>query len=710
MLFFQVILLTGYLYAHTIGSRCSTKQQTAIHLSLFLLAVLLFPIAFDGSETIDSVFSPLTWLLMMLFYSVGLPFFVISASAPLLQKWFSQTDHPDAKNPYFLYAASNIGSMVALLSYPIAIEPFVGVLAQVRWWEIGVTVLCVLFFITLFFLWRSNKARPSDSNDVQTEIKRDAAIDYSPIDMWRRGKWLLLSFVPASLLYGVTSYISTDVGSAPLLWIIPLALYLTTFIMVFAKQPRGIDLATELHLPIVGVLLLLITMQAVASIVVLFVHLIGLFFISLSVHGQLSKSKPAPNHLTEFYLWMSVGGVLGGIFNTLVAPFIFNDIYEYPIMLLLSCILRVSRKEILVQWKQHGLMIVLIALVGTTVSLILMPQVPPLIIGKFNVAAASMSIVAGIIIFVSYNRFKEKAAAYTLSLMFLTATLFITRYDNQSVLIQERSVFGVNKVIYNEKNNINIFVHGTTLHGIQSRNDEIRLKPLSYYSRLGELFRILSEATVGAPVATMGLGVGTVTCYGKEGQVFDMFEIDPVVEKIATNYNFFTYVRDCPPKINIILGDARKKISEQENGYYGLIIMDAFSSDAIPTHLITKEAIEIYLKKLAPEGLIAVHVSNRHIDLRPILTALADKLGIKGMQLFHIPEHENELAVASNWVLLARSDKPLESIMAKENGWEQLPEPDKRYVWTDDFSNIILGLSVIQRLLGVDTRQSGLVK
>ncbi len=702
MLFFQVMLLAGYLYAHTIGSRCSLKQQSAIHISLLLLVVWLFPVTFDGADAIDSVFSPLTWLLMMLFYSVGLPFFVISASAPLLQKWFSLTDHPDAKNPYFLYAASNVGSMAALLSYPIAIEPFIGLLAQVRWWEIAVTVLCALFFAVVFFLWRHKRTDSDDSCDVQTEIEQNVTIDYRPVNMWRRGNWVLLSFVPASLLYGVTSYISTDIGSAPLLWVIPLALYLTTFIMVFAKQPRGIDLATELHLPIVGVLLCLISLQAVTYTAVLFVHLIGLFFISLSVHGQLSKSKPAPHHLTEFYLWMSVGGLLGGIFNTLVAPFIFNDIYEYLIILLLSCFLRVSRKEILVQWKQHGVMIVGIALVGIAATLTLISSASEAMIGKFNVVAIWMAGISAIIIFASYNRFKEKAAAYTLSLMLLTVTLFVIKYYNHDVLIQERGVFGVNKVIYNEKSNINMFVQGTTLHGMQSLDGENRLNPISYYSSLLELFKVQSETMADVPVATMGLGIGTIACYGKEGQVFDMFEIDPIVKRIATDHNFFTYMRDCPPEIRVILGDARQKMSEQKDGRYGLIVIDAFSSDAIPTHLITKEAIKMYLEKLVPGGLIAVHISNRHIEFRPVLAALADNLEIKGIQRFYMPKHENELAEPSIWALLARSDKPLELLMAQENGWEQLPKPDKRYVWTDDFSNIILGLRVVQGILGID--------
>lgn len=703
MLFFQVMLLAGYLYAHALGNRCSVKQQLAIHLLLLLVAVWLFPVTFDGANAIDSVFSPLTWLLMMLFYSVGLPFFVISASAPLLQKWYSHTDYPDAKTPYFLYAASNIGSMTALLSYPLVTEPFVGLLEQVRWWEIGITTLCALFFTIAFFLWRHSRLYSVVSSGVRVAIKPVINIDYTPIDHWRRVRWVLLSFVPASLLYGVTAYITTDIASAPLLWVMPLTLYLATFIIVFSRQLRGVGLATELHLPIAGVLILLISLQAVAFTIVLFVHLIGLFVISLSVHGELSKSKPIPQHLTEFYLWMSVGGVLGGLFNTLVAPFIFNDIMEYVLILLLSCILRVPRQEIFVQWRQYGVVIVLVALVGMAASfawMMLVPELNSLLMGR---AASLIIIVAAIMVFLAYNRFKEKAAAYTLCLMLLTVTLFTIKYDSEAVLIQERSVFGVNKVIYNENSNVNIFIHGTTLHGIQLLSGDMRLDPMSYYTPLREVFKVLPDAVADAPVAIMGLGVGTIACYGKEGQVFDMFEIDPLVEKIARNPNFFTYMRDCLPEKHVILGDARQKIRERANGRYGLIVMDAFNSDAIPTHLITKEAVELYLEKLAPEGLIAVHVSNQHIELRPVLAALADELEIKGAQRTHVPELEGQ---ASVWVVLARSEKQLTTLMAQKDAWGRLPEPDKRYVWTDDFSNVILGLRVVQRILGIDTGQA----
>lgn len=703
MVFFQAMLLLGYLYAHLLTGRIKIRLQPWIHVGVLAVAIATFPIHFDGITGVDPVYSPLIWLMTMLLYSVGMPFFAISATAPLLQKWFSYTRHKDRENPYFLYAASNVGSMGALLLYPTLIEPFSTLVEQVKFWQVGVAGVAVLFVLLL--VTRSYMCPAAEVAPVKVVQKTQ------PLTMNKRLYWTILSFVPSSMLYGVTAYITTDIASVPLLWIIPLALYLITFIMVFSRKPKGIKIAQELHFPLILLLLLLVVLQGNSYTEIIFVHLATFFVTALAIHGLLAENKPSTEHLTEYFLWMSVGGVLGGVFNTLVAPYIFNGITEYPLIMVLSCVVRLHKEEIGNSFKREAWHIALYG-IGVTAIVYLALQLlhdrtinPVALEGSLNVAKLMVSAVAGVWGYIAYTRYKYRAAAFSLciGLIAVFSSIMVGLAGGQNnILLEERSVFGVNKVFETSDGKVHMFMHGTTLHGIQQTTEENRLKPIAYYTQLKEVFSHVSPSIAGEPVALLGLGAGSITCYGKAGQKFDLYEIDPLVETIARNTRYFTYMQDCPPEKNVVLGDGRLNLEKAASGRYGMVVIDVFSSDSIPMHLITQEAMHIYVDKLKPDGVIAFHVSNRHLELRTILAALAQKEGLVGLQRYYTPKNANELALPSTWVVLARSKADLQSLAGLNTGWVWLPDmQDARYVWTDNYSNMLFGLRSVQAMQGI---------
>lgn len=648
MLFFQAVLLMGYGYAHILTGRVSLRVQPLIHCVLLAGVVLYFPLQFQGLGDANAVHSPLLWLMVMLVTSVGLPYFAISATSPLLQRWFSHTGHEDAANPYFLYAASNVGSMAALLLYPFLIEPLASLAEQVYLWQTGIILLAVCFFGVALTLLRNGISPLQTRTTVETQWSEGESPSWHT-----RLIWIMLAFVPSSLLYGVTTFVTTDIASVPLLWILPLALYLATFIMVFARRPRGIDLAQKISLLFIFVLLVLMLKGVQRSSFGIFMHIGGFFAITLALHGILARRKPDVRHLTEFFLWMSFGGVLGGVFNTLVAPFIFNSILEYPLALIAAALLQCALQDnIRTGWK----------------------KAKPLLIGLGSASIIGFVFVAGVVL------------------------IRTSGGTSKNELLQERSVFGVNRVLYNEAMNAHVFKHGTTLHGIQYLDEEKRLKPVSYYVGLEKLF----DANPQLPAAVMGLGVGTLACYRQVGQTIDFYEIDPLVAQIAGNKALFTYMSDCPSTKKVILGDGRQRLEEQEDGTYGLIIIDAFSSDAIPVHLITQEALAIYRKKLSPDGVLALHITNRHIDLRPVLNALTADAGLS----LRIRKTETTelggLIVKTTWAVVARDEKVLDRVLMGDSQWvAPSPEPfAQRYLWRDDFSNLFFTLSSVRERFG----------
>lgn len=706
MLFFQAMLLAGYSYAHLLTRLRGQKWQYAIHMGLALLVLALLPLPIDRMDIgIDPVAFPLGWLLMMLAYTVALPFFVISATSPLLQKWFAHTTHPLAANPYFLYAASNIGSMAALLAYPIAIEPFFSLEQQVHIWEYGIVALFAIFVVVIVISYQSAKF------EAETMAQETVHIDISVPGWQRRVKWLLLAFIPASLLYSVTAYITTDLVSAPFLWLMPLMLYLITFILAFETRLRGFKLAERLHLPLVFLALFFFVLPGLQQSAFMIAHILCFFCVALYVHGLLSKSKPTPQHLTEFFLFMSLGGVLGGTFNTFLAPIIFDGIVEYPLLLLASCMVRVPLLQGMAQLKEK-IPAVLLSVALLCAALYGVWEVfgtsqDTFFKGGDTQASISIHIMRIIILAGAFGcavYFDKTPMAWALVLggMAFAAHMMLIYSGMGKTLYQERTIFGVLRAYERNDGEVHMLVHGTTIHGVQLQDEKYKTTPVSYYYILKDVFAALPEPLRTKPVAVMGLGTGAIACHGRKGEQFDFFEIDAEVARIASTPELFSYLSDCPPQIRIILGDARQKIAQQPKGRYGLIVADTFSSDAIPTHMITKEAVELYLDRLAAGGMIAFHISNRNIDLKPVLSAIIRELGLiavyeRRKEKPEAPEQIKEWIHPSLWVVVARDASTIEALIARED-WAILPNVGDEAAWTDDFSNIFMSLIAVRKL------------
>lgn len=685
MVFFQMLLMGGYLYAHMLNKLLGFKKQAIVHVALLGITIFAFPISFNNPFSIDAAVNPMLWLLTMLLMSVGLPFFVLSATSPLSQRWFASATR---REPYALYAASNVGSFIGLLSYPLLVEPYAPLRSQTFIVYTGYVVLFSLFAIAgclLLFRRRELNTFPTPTPLNFTHSKKLQIL-----------QWIVLSAVPSSLLYGVTSYISTDIASVPLFWVIPLALYLLTFILVFGNRHYRINFWQKLHRAGAPGMALLAVMPLVYPGTFLVLHLLVFFATAIACHFRLAALKPSAEHLTEFFLWVSFGGILGGIFNTFIAPHIFTSVIEYPLMLTLSLgavalpftMNTLDWTKIIRQaafWVVFGLSFWLL---GTY-----LPWT-----GKWNIAHIALRV-----IYIAIG-IKVVMDAYTVSksnpvqqMMLIIPALIMYSFTISSVLGEsvayvKRNVFGVSRVIFQPDRSAWAFRHGTTYHGMQSAHESLRLKPALYYGSLMDIYQSLPKSLMHSPVAVMGMGVGTIACYGKPGQTYDFFEIDPLVNEIAHDTRYFTYLRDCPPTKNIYMGDGRISLSRAPDNHYGLIVLDAFTSDAIPVHTITNEAVNIYTDKLRDEGMLAFHITNRHVDLRPVLAAISDKNDLYGVWKFNDKPKATNLEMASQWVILSKSAETIARLQKSNPKWQPLPIADARYLWSDDYSNLLRSL------------------
>lgn len=689
MVFFQIILFAGYLHAHYSGRLFGLRGQAILHLCLAFATLLYFPIGVLTTVPLPDADNPIPWLMQTLFVSVGAPLFVLSSTAPLLQKWFSHTRHPDSQNPYFLYAASNLGSLIALVSYPTIVEPILDLGRQLKTTNIGFSVLVIgLVVCALLFYWNGS----SEQSAPVTDSENDA-----PVTGSKRIRWLLLSFTPSSLLLGVTTYITTDIAAAPLFWMVPLVLYLATFVLVFSRRWNAHDQMLSVQgLVIPAVTLVMLASSLLGLLVKSSVHLIAFFVTALVCHGELVRSRPQASHLTEFYLWMSLGGALGGVFNALVAPVVFSEPLEYPLVLALACFLRPHAH---VTELRDKLKDVLYPLALLTVMLLAMYGLFALV-GKAPLTLSLMTTAfvicpASVIVF----RFRKRPVRFGLSVaVLLIGFLLLPRLNLGVGSIQLldsplRSFFGIYRLYYNKTSDLNVLMHGTTVHGAQSRDPALALEPRSYYHRggpFGDLFEMLQERLRGRHVALVGLGAGALTCYGEKGNKWTYYELDPLVEQIAKASRHFTYLRDCPPDVDVKVGDARLTLGNSPDNHYTLIVVDAFSSDSIPTHLLTREAIAGYLAKLSTGGVIAFHVSNRHMNLEPVVANLAKDAGLVGRINRDKRGDETNIILASSAevIVLARQDRDL-GTLASDNRWRALKPRDGERLWSDDYVNIL---------------------
>ncbi len=737
MVFFQAMLLAGYGYAHVLSTRLSLRRQVAVHLAMLMLPLLLMPIRLAEGVTPPPDANPIPWLLGNLFISLGLPFFVLSASAPLFQKWFSLAGGSSGRDPYYLYAASNAGSMLALIAYPTVVEPYLPLkatqfLSQSWMWGFAYGIWILLVAACG---WDVLHIKPSPI--LVPDSVSDDMVERAPSGR-RQLKWIALAFVPSSLMLAVTTYLTLDIAALPLLWVIPLALYLLSFILVFARWPQFLHMGMILAVPVLVLLLVFTNTSGIKPPIggAIALHLLGFFAIAMVCHGELARTRPPTRYLTQFYFLMSLGGVLGGIFNALVAPLVFDGIAEYPIALILACLLLPplgSNKSWLAgrlfpRWTRAGGFIIDVAaalLLGIgaygamsfwyasspdqqwlasiqdyardlLTKLCSMANAGPDEVSKrvsqlMGIIAYGLPALVGYMFVTRPLRFALGIAALLVSSM-----LWDTKHDALA-LHQERSFFGVLKVDKARHSPIYSLMHGTTLHGKQIRDEEHRHEPQTYYhptGPIGQVFAGLPPATRKDQIALIGLGSGTLACYGEPGQRLTIYDIDPAVVRIAKNPEYFTYLADSKADIKIVLGDARLRLTEAENESYGLIVVDAFSSDAIPLHLITREAIQLYFEKLKPHGVLAVHISNRYLDLKPVLANIADNLGIIALDQSE-PLYSQEIDRAvypakerSEWVVLARSGDDLGAIILDER-WLQIRTDPKVGVWTDDYSNLL---------------------
>jgi hypothetical protein len=641
MVFFQAMLLAGYAYAHAIVRYAGLTAGFLIHIAVLAIAVIWLPFqiasGFDQAPESGVAF----WLLALFFVSIGVPFFAVSANAPLLQAWFSKTGHRHAHDPYFLYGASNLGSFFALLSYPVLFEPAFAVSEQSRLWFAGYIALCIGVAIC-------GLAVRSFSNGRAKAAYQDAPVQHAeprPVPTASlRLSWIGLASVPSGLLVAVTAHISTNVAAAPFLWVMPLALFLLTFVITFQRRPIIPHLWMRAALPVI-IVAASVSMAGYLPVGIVTesaIHLAAFFVAAMVCHGELVARRPDASHLTEFYLAMSLGGVLGGAFTALLSPVIFTTVLEYPI-LIAAAMLALPEMRALIRRM-------------------------PLIVVPVIVVVVATTLWSG----------------------------------SRTVIDRDRGFFGVLTVSASLDGLNRLFSHGNTVHGAQRVADVApgagRPEPLTYYTAEGPLAYAVNSHRdrLGRPanVGIVGLGVGSLACYAGQGDNWRYYEIDPAVIRVATDPKRFRFLSACTPDAPIIVGDARLTVAREPDGIFDILVIDAFSSDAIPVHLMTREAIAGYVAKLAPGGILVIHISNRYMELRSIIAAIATSENLAGAGLLHrrSPEENAALRATTEAVVLARSPDDIRHFV--DRGWQPFDASTAGGVraWTDDYSNIIAAI------------------
>lgn len=704
MMFFQALVLAGYLYAHLSSSRLQLGRQVLLHGAILLAACVFLPLSVSRRLIPSGETNPAGVVLVLLLASVGLPFFVLASSAPLLQKWFVRTGHHTVKDPYFLYSAGNVGSMAALISYPTIIEPGLPLKEQSLFWGVGFGLLIALTVSCAYFALR-NKRHPDRSADADGSTANTEHIEITaPPDGLQRLRWIALSFVPSSLMIGLTSFLSTDVAAIPLFWVIPLSFYLLSFILVFANMPRPIHriLLRVAPAAIIAIMFINIPMTKPDIWIIFSANLAVFFIVAMACHGELAMSRPSTQHLTEFYLWMSAGGVMGGVFNALVAPMVFTSITEYPMAFVLAAFLvPLPRGKTAARRGAPADMLLdflLPALLGV-ITFWLIAEWPlwnvdlPFFHKLSKNAAEKLRVIItyGIPALVCFGLFFMKRRLRSgLGVAAIALAIIINSEWKEDIVHKERSFFGVIKVSNDSEHEYRWLVHGTTQHGKQSLDPSCALEPLTYYHRqgpIGQVFGAFSGARRKTDVALVGLGAGTLASYGRRGQHLTFYEIDPAIKRIATDPSMFTYMQGCKADWKVIIGDARLKLEEAGDGKYGLIVIDAFSSDAIPVHLLTREALKLYVSKLDATGVLAIHISNKYLDLEPVIERLSRDAGLAALS-----QNDNNESTKgkyrSHWVIMARKEADFSSLR-NDARWVKLRSGEQSAVWTDDFSNVL---------------------
>jgi hypothetical protein len=683
MVFFQTMLLAGYLYAHASTRWLRFQHQAILHIVLLTASYVALPIvvATQHSEP-PATGTPIGWLLRVLLVTVGIPFFLVSSSGPLLQRWFTRTSHPRARDPYFLSVAGNIGSIFALLAYPALLEPSLRLAEQSSIWTVGYVALVLLTTACFYLVYRQSDVHRAISVDTVSDAHVDAP-------RWReRLHWIALSFVPSSLLLGVTTFITTDVAAVPLLWIVPLVIYMLTFVLVFARRtlvPHTL-MMRMLPLWVLPLAWLIAFGTRLPAAIQAPIHLLTFFFAAMVCHGELAKRRPDGRYLTGFYLCMSVGGVLGGLFNALVAPLLFSTILEYPLALVLACALRPARSDSAKTTSARRLDFALPVIVGAfTLGMMFL----------FNPSESKalhtvvLAFIVPTILCFSFSA-RPLRFALTAGALMLAGGTYAAAQEHSSH--RGRSFFGVHRVFELPERNLRYLIHGGVVHGIQHLDADKRREPSTYFHKtgpIGQVFASFQGRHGKQRVAIVGLGIGTLAAYSEAGQQWTFFEIDPAIADLASDSRQFTYLSDSPARTRIVLGDARIALAKEPERAFDLLVVDAFSSDAVPVHLLTREALQLYLQKVDTGGVIAFHVTNSYLHLTQLVADLGHDAG-----LVVLVQHDRQIDAAamsigkatSRWAVMAKSADALGPLVHVAR-WQRMPVRSAPITWTDDFSD-----------------------
>jgi SAM-dependent methyltransferase len=715
-LFFQVLLLLGYSYAHAATRRLGSAWQPPVHLLVLLAPLVVLPIALPSDAAPDAGSSPVLWLLRVLLVMIGLPFLVISTSGPLLQRWYSWSGGPRAEDPYFLFAASNLGSFGGLLAYPFVVEPHLSLDQQRVWWSWGFVSFVVLTASCALLTWHSGRRRagragvasvagdagldgPAPGPELDTGRPAGAHAPHVATSTRRVVQWALWAFLPSAMMLAVTAHVSTDIAPIPLLWVVPLAIYLATFVVAFGRTSRLVPV-TAVRLAVASTFLAAAAamMQARTPILLgVVLNMVMLALVAFVAHARLAADRPPAADLTRFYLVVAAGGALGGLLNGMVAPLVFDRVLEYPIVTAMVPLLLIagtvpkrfasgspapvagpaavpavsavpaSSRSTAASWVRKGAVALAAAVGAAVLGVVLSRWADQVGLALVGLALAAL---AGWLLST-----RRVLVAVILLLTFVGAEVKL----DQGSLDHRRTFFGSYRVF--ESGGRHQFAHGTTVHGTQWQ-DERRTAPTTYYARSGPLGDVFATPGI-KDVGVVGLGVGTLAAYGTAGQTFTFVEIDPAVVEIARDPRMFTYLTDSSAQVDVLVGDGRLEVAKLPHGSLDVLVLDAFSSDAIPVHLLTEEAMRTYAASLRPGGLLVVHISNKVFDLAPVLAGSAASLGWDSRVAF---KGSGAGASQSRWVVLS-ADEAMLGELTTARGWS--PLGGRAVEWTDDYSSIL---------------------
>jgi SAM-dependent methyltransferase len=681
MIFFQVLLLAGYAYAHASLRALGLRRQAVLHGAVLVASLVALPRA--TGLVVGSTTSPVLSILGTLTLVAGVPFFVLSTNSSLTQRWFNAGGFQRGADPFWLYAASNTGSLVALLAYPLIVEPLFALETQLRYWSIGYVAFVV---VSLVCMWM---ARHADNAEAAPATHAGAA----RVTTRQRLGWIARAAVASSLLLSITMQITTEVMSAPLFWVLPLALYLVTFIVAFSptRRPRRTVVAYATMIGIALCFVIAIIPTVFPLWFALVTLLATLFFGALLCHGDLADDRPSAAHLTEFYLWIAAGGAIGGVVNSLVAPVVFKSLVEYPITLVALSLLLGDPRATTARFSwgalrralTHVPTVMMILATVAAATFVLITRTRPSSAASDGLLQWQFMPVA---ILIAGVLFAREAGTFAISVTLVSGFMIAGLHFIDPIIDQGRSFFGISRVTENAAERI--MLHGVTVHGSQRKDATLRNIPTSYYYPAGPLGWSIAHVPGGARIGVVGLGAGSLATLAPAGSRLAYYEIDALVERMARRD--FTYLADAKASVDVRIGDGRNLLAAEPDGAFDLVIVDAFNSDAIPTHLLTDEALAIYMRKLKPAGLLIVHISNRYADLSRVFRGWRAATGQRVAINQYVPSPEEQAAGVRATVAVATARSPAAlAPLAQTRQWFWLDDEGPSVHWTDSHVNLL---------------------